>query len=247
ARNRQDPRGRAACPAGPLTGEPEAAWPRSNGTHAHHATPVRNRSSEPKPTVGILCLQGDYEKHEAAFREAGAATRRVDDAGSLARVDALSMPGGESTTMLRLLEVTGFREPLRRFVETKPVFATCAGLILLARDLTGGGRVPFPPLGVLDVEVERNAYGRQIDSFEAKVSGSATGHAPFEGVFIRAPRLKRVGPGLEVVARRGEWHVAVRQDRILALCFHPELTRDRRLHRWFLEHCVQGQPVTRSG
>jgi 5'-phosphate synthase pdxT subunit len=192
-------------------------------------------------------LQGDCEKHEAAFREAGAATLRVNDAESLDMVDALSMPGGESTTMLRLLQVTGMREPLRRFVGTKPVFATCAGLILLARDLTGGGRVPFPPLGVLDVEVERNAYGRQIDSFEDKVSGTATGNTPFEGVFIRAPRLKRVGPGVEVVVRHGDEPVGVRQDRILALCFHPELTPDRRLHRWFLEHCVESQPVARSG
>ena len=192
-------------------------------------------------------MQGDYEKHEAAFREAGAGTLRVNDAESLSMVDALSMPGGESTTMLRLLQVTGMREPLKRFVETKPVFATCAGLILLARDLTGGGRVPFPPLGVLDVEVERNAYGRQIDSFEAKVSGLATGDTPFEGVFIRAPRLKRVGPKVEVVARRGDEPVAVRQERILALCFHPELTNDRRLHRWFLGHCVESQPVARSG
>jgi 5'-phosphate synthase pdxT subunit len=231
-----------------LTGDPLAGSPsRSNGTHAHHAGKASSPSGEPKLTVGIFSLQGDYAKHEAAFRDVGAATRLVNDAESLSTVDALSMPGGESTTMLRLLEVTGLREPLRRFVETKPVFATCAGLILLAKDLTGGGRVPFPPLGVLDVEVERNAYGRQIDSFEAKVSGPLTGNTPFQGVFIRAPRLKRVGPGVEVVARLGEEPVAVRQERILALCFHPELTPDRRVHRWFLEHCVQAQPVARSG
>jgi len=231
-----------------LTSDPQAGSPaRTNGTHAHPGGKASSPEGERKLTVGIFSLQGDYEKHEAAFREAGAATRRVDDAESLAAVDALSMPGGESTTMLRLLEVTGLREPLRRFVETKPVFATCAGLILLARQLTDGGRVPFPPLGVLDVEVERNAYGRQIDSFEATVSGPATGHTPFEGVFIRAPRLKCVGPGVEVVARLGEEPVAVRQDRILGLCFHPELTDDRRLHRWFLEHCALGQSVARSG
>ena len=230
-----------------MTSAPQGSPPRSNGTHAHHSSKAQAPGGERKLTVGIFSLQGDYERHEAAFRDVGVTTKRVNDAGSLSAVDALSMPGGESTTMLRLLQVTGLREPLRRFVETKPVFATCAGLILLARDLTDGGRVPFPPLGVLDVEVERNAYGRQIDSFEAKVSGAATGNTPFEGVFIRAPRLKRVGPGVEVVAKLGEEPVAVRQDRILALCFHPELTRDRRLHRWFLEHCVQGQPVTRFG
>jgi 5'-phosphate synthase pdxT subunit len=226
-----------------LTNDPQGSPPRSNGTHAK----ASSRTSERRLTVGIFCLQGDYEKHEAAFREAGAATRRVNDAESLNLVDALSMPGGESTTMLRLLQVTGMREPLKRFVETKPVFATCAGLILLARDLTGGGRVPFPPLGVLDVEVERNAYGRQIDSFEDTVSGPATGNTPFEGVFIRAPRLKRLGAGVEVVVRHKEEPVGVRQERILALCFHPELTPDRRLHRWFLEHCVEAHSVARSG
>jgi len=231
-----------------LTNDSSAAVPpRSNGTHAHHAAQASPKRGEPRITVGILCLQGDYEKHETAFREAGCATRRVDDAASLATVDALSLPGGESTTMLRLLEVTGLRAPLLRFVETKPVFATCAGLILLARELTDGGRVPFPPLGVLDVEVERNAYGRQIDSFEATVSGTATDNTPFEGVFIRAPRLKRLGPGVEVVARLGEEPVGVRQERLFGLCFHPELTNDRRLHRWFLEHVVQAEPVARSG
>jgi pyridoxal 5'-phosphate synthase pdxT subunit len=234
-----------------LTSDPRAGSPPrsngSNGTHAHHPSETRIKpASGPKLTVGILCLQGDYEKHETAWREAGAATRRVDDAESLNLVDALSMPGGESTTMLRLLDITGLREPLRRFVEAKPVFATCAGLILLAKELTGGGRVPFPPLGVLDVEVERNAYGRQIDSFAAKVSGVATGNTPFEGVFIRAPKIKRVGEGIEVVARLGEEPVGVRHERILGLCFHPELTHDRRLHRWFLEHCVRAAQTARS-
>ncbi|HEV8481784.1 MAG TPA: pyridoxal 5'-phosphate synthase glutaminase subunit PdxT [Candidatus Eisenbacteria bacterium] len=233
-----------------MTSTPQDSSPRSNGTngtHAHHPSQTRIKAtSEPNLTVGILCLQGDYEKHEAAWREAGAATRRVDDAESLSAVDALSMPGGESTTMLRLLEITGLREPLRAFVAVKPVFATCAGLILLARELTDGGRVPFPPLGVLDVEVERNAYGRQIDSFQANVSGPATGSAPFEGVFIRAPRIKRVGAGIEVVVRLGEEPVGVRHERILGLCFHPELTPDRRLHRWFLEHCVRAAQTARS-
>ena len=233
-----------------MTNDPQAGSPPrsngTNGTHAHHPSETRTQpATEPKLTVGILCLQGDYEKHEAAWREAGASTRRVDDAETLSMVDALSMPGGESTTMLCLLDITGLREPLKRFVETKPVFATCAGLILLARELTGGGRVPFPPLGVLDVEVERNAYGRQIDSFEAPVNGAATGNTPFEGVFIRAPRIKRVGSDVDVVVRLGEEPVGVRHEHILGLCFHPELTSDRRLHRWFLEHCVRTQPIAR--
>ena len=112
-----------------MTGDSQAGSPPgSNGTHAHPAGKAPSRLSEFKRTVGIFCLQGDYEKHEAAFREAGASTLRVNDAESLRRVDALSMPGGESTTMLRLLQVTGMREPLRRFVESKPVFATCSGV-----------------------------------------------------------------------------------------------------------------------
>ena len=220
---------------------------RANGAHSANGSPARV-AGQPSPqlTVGVLSLQGDYERHENAWRDTGVGVRLVNDAASLASVDALSLPGGESTTMLRLLTVTGLREPLERAVREKPVFATCAGLILLARTLTDGGRVPFPPLGVLDVEVERNAYGRQIDSFEGPVSGPATGGRPFEGVFIRAPRLRRVGPGLEVVARRGDEPVGVRQERILALCFHPELTPDRRLHRYFLDTCVRAASAARS-
>ena len=219
---------------------------RANGAHSANGSAMRTTSPRGSTlTVGVLALQGDYEKHESAFRESGVDVRRVDDAESIAAVDALSLPGGESTTMLRLLSVTGLREPLARAVAEKPVFATCAGLILLARELTDGGRVPFPPLRVLDVEVERNAYGRQIDSFTSMVTGSATGNLPFEGVFIRAPRLRRVGPRVEIVARRGEEPVAVRQDRILALCFHPELTPDRRLHRYFLETCLATAPAAR--
>jgi 5'-phosphate synthase pdxT subunit len=220
---------------------------RANGAHSANGSPGRP-ASPPRSsiTVGVLSLQGDYERHESAWRETGVSVRLVNDAEGIAGVDALSLPGGESTTLLRLLSVTGLREPLTRAVREKPVFATCAGLILLARQLTDGGRVPFPPLGVLDVEVERNGYGRQIDSFEAPVSGPATGDRPFDGVFIRAPRLKRIGSCVEVVARRGEEPVAVRQERILALCFHPELTGDRRLHRYFLETCVHAASATRT-
>ena len=187
--------------------------------------------------VGVLALQGDFAKHEQAFRAAGAETRRVSDAADLALCDALALPGGESTTLLRLLEVTGMREPLARFVAERPVFGTCAGLILLARELADGGRVPAAPLGALDVTVERNAYGRQIDSFADAVELAPGDGEPFPGVFIRAPRIRRVGPGVEVtVTHKGE-PVGVRQGRVLGLCFHPELTDDRRLHRYFLTAC----------
>jgi 5'-phosphate synthase pdxT subunit len=193
-------------------------------------------------TVGVLALQGDYTRHAEALRAAGEAVALVDDAVALAACDALVLPGGESTTLLRLLGATGLRAPLERFVAERPVLGTCAGLILLARELTGGGRVPAPPLGALDVVVERNAYGRQIDSFADAVDLVAIGGGPFPGVFIRAPRIRRVGPGVEVtVTRKGE-PVGVRQGRLLGLCFHPELTDDLRLHRYFLAECC-GRPA----
>ena len=193
-------------------------------------------------TVGVLALQGDYGRHAEALRAAGEAVALVDDAVALAACDALVLPGGESTTLLRLLGATGLRAPLERFVAERPVLGTCAGLILLARELTGGGRVPAPPLGALDVVVERNAYGRQIDSFADAVDLVAIGGGPFPGVFIRAPRIRRVGPGVEVtVTHKGE-PVGVRQGRLLGLCFHPELTDDLRLHRYFLAECC-GRPA----
>jgi pyridoxal 5'-phosphate synthase pdxT subunit len=193
--------------------------------------------------VGVLGLQGDYAKHEAAFGDLGVETIRVVDEAGLEASDALALPGGESTTLLRLLSVTGLRPALERFVSERPVFATCAGLILLARDLTGGGQVPYPPLGVLDLEVERNAYGRQVDSFEDQVEVEALGGSRFPGVFIRAPRIRRVGDGIEVVARRQGEPVGIRRGSTLGLCFHPELTGDRRLHRYFLETCCGRRPV----
>jgi 5'-phosphate synthase pdxT subunit len=166
----------------------------------------------------------------------------VRSSEELEAVDALVIPGGESTTLLRLIEVTGMRSALARFVATKPVLGTCAGLILLARDLDGGDPVPFPPLGVLDITVERNAYGRQIDSFEASVRLDALGGQEFEGVFIRAPRIRRVGEDVEVVASLDGEPVAVRRDGLMGICFHPELTEDLRLHRYFLAASC-GQPI----
>ena len=162
--------------------------------------------------------------------------------GDLAGLDALVMPGGESTTMLRLLESTGLRVPLERFVERAPVLGTCAGLILLAREADG---LPRPTLGVLDVAVARNAYGRQIDSFSDEVRIPAVGGA-FPGVFIRAPRIRRVGEAAEPIAWRGDEVVGVRQGHTVGICFHPELTQDRRFHRWFLER-VAGLTLPSAG
>jgi 5'-phosphate synthase pdxT subunit len=200
------------------------------------------------PRVGVLSLQGDFERHRVAIEAAGGAAVRVTLPAHLDGLDALVIPGGESTTMLRLLDSSGLRAPLERFVRAKPVLGTCAGVILLGR---GAGRLPAPPFGVLDVEVERNAYGRQIDSFHETLDVPALG-SKFPGVFIRAPRLGRIGRGVEVVARRngagdrrGE-PVGVRQGRVVGLCFHPELTDDPRLYRWFLTE-VAGLGGTRRG
>jgi len=180
--------------------------------------------------VGVLALQGDFARHAASLEALGATAVRVAVPADLEGLDALVLPGGESTTMLRLMESHGLRAPLEAFVRERPVLGTCAGVILLARE---ADRLPAPTLGVLDVGVGRNAYGRQIDSFEAEVEAAPLG-GPFTGVFIRAPRIVRVGSGVEVVARHGAEPVGVRQGRIVGLCFHPELTADLRFHRWFL-------------
>ena len=188
------------------------------------------------PRVGVLALQGDFARHQASLEALGVEAVRVSLSRHFEGLDALVLPGGESTTMMRLIDSGGLRAPLAAFVGRRPVLATCAGVILLARQ---ADRLPGSTFGVLDVEVERNAYGRQIDSFsevlEAKVVGGS-----FPGVFIRAPRIRALGPGVEVVARRagsgaepGEV-VGVRAGRLVGLCFHPELTGDLRFHRWFL-------------
>ena len=189
------------------------------------------------PRVGVLSLQGDFGCHRSSIEALGASAVRVVLPEHLTGLDALVMPGGESTTMLRLMESNGLREPLTAFVRQRPVMGTCAGVILLGVE---ADRLPHPPLGVLDVGVERNAYGRQIDSFVAEVE-SAVVSGGYHGVFIRAPRIRRVGPGVEVVATlpgpggSEGTVVGVRQGRIVGLSFHPELTTDLRFHRWFLE------------
>jgi 5'-phosphate synthase pdxT subunit len=182
------------------------------------------------PRVGVLSLQGDFACHRGALEALGAEPVRVTLPRDLEGLAALVLPGGESTTMLRLLAATGLRAPIEAFVKTRPVLGTCAGVILLGR---GGAGLPAPPLGVLDVTVERNAYGRQIDSFHEDLDVPVVG-GRFHGVFIRAPRITQVGKGVEVIARRAAEAVGVRAGHIVGLCFHPELTGDLRLHRWFL-------------
>lgn len=182
------------------------------------------------PRVGLLALQGDFEKHREALVRAGAEAVRVSLPEHLAGLDALIVPGGESSTMLRLLEATGLRAGVERFVRTRPVLGTCAGLILLSKS---ADKLPAPTLGAIDIGAERNAWGRQVHSFRDSVDVAPLGGA-FDGVFIRAPRITRIGRGVEVIATyRGE-PVGVRQGRVAALAFHPELTEDPRLHAWFL-------------
>ncbi len=192
-----------------------------------------------KPPVGILTLQGDYEKHRQAFEALGVETFGVRRAEELEQVSGLVLPGGESTTLTRLVDRAGMREPLRRFASELPVMGTCAGLIMMARSLVDEDREDYgvEPLGLLDCDVRRNGYGRQIDSFTAalEIGGWGGGKVPFPAVFIRAPRITRIGPDVEIVAEHQGEPVAIRQGRILGLTFHPELTRDVRFHRAFLD------------
>jgi len=192
--------------------------------------------------VGVLSLQGDFALHAAAIAELDCEPVRVSLPEHLdSTLAALVLPGGESTTMLRLLDATGLREPVERFVRERPVLATCAGLILLSRE---ADKLPRPPLGALDVTAARNAWGRQVHSFSAEVDAPALG-GRMTGVFIRAPRLTRVGPGVEVVARVAGEPVGVRQGSIVALAYHPELTPDRRAHAWFLREVAGiGKPAS---
>ena len=183
------------------------------------------------PRIGVLAIQGDYSSHAAALADTGAGPVEVRKPDQLEGLDGLILPGGESTTMLKFLEKHGFFETLGEFCRRKPVFGTCAGAILLAREV----RHPAQrSLGALDVVVERNAYGRQIDSAILTAETELPG-GPLEMVFIRAPRILSAGEDVEVLARREKFPVLVRQGSILAATFHPELSQDRRVHKLFVE------------
>ena len=186
------------------------------------------------PRIGVLAVQGAVREHMAAIREIGAEPVEVRLPRDLVDLDALILPGGESTTMRRLIDAYGLREPITALARAgAPLLGTCAGMILLADRLTDG---EAPYFGLLDLQVRRNGYGRQLDSFEADLDAPSLGAEPLHGVFIRAPLVTDVGPGAEVLARDPDGNpVAVRQGRVLATAFHPELTGDRRLHRLLLE------------
>jgi 5'-phosphate synthase pdxT subunit len=187
--------------------------------------------------IGVLALQGDYDAHATALAEAAAESgipatpilvRKPED---LAGLDGLIVPGGESTTFLKFLERDGFLADLQKFVASKPTFGTCAGTILLAKEVT---RPAQPSLAVLDATVERNAYGRQNDSSIEQTETTLPGGGQIEALYIRAPRITRVGDGVTVLARRDGFPVLVEQGHILAATFHPELSSDRRVHAHFL-------------
>ncbi len=193
------------------------------------------------PAIGVLALQGDTREHLAALREAGAHASTVRRRAEIDAVDALVLPGGESTTMSLLLREFDLLEPLRaRLADGMPAYGSCAGMILLASEILDAGEPgrQAVPLGGIDMTVRRNAFGRQVDSFEADVEFRGLG-GPVHAVFIRAPWVERVGPEVEVLARaageRGEHIVAVRQGSALATAFHPEVTGDRRVHQLFVD------------
>ena len=183
------------------------------------------------PRVGVLAIQGDYDAHARALADVGAGPFEVRKPEQLEGLDGLILPGGESTTMLKFLEKNDFFEAVGKFCSNHPVFGTCAGSILLAREVRSPAQ---RSLGVLDAVVERNAYGRQIDSAIITAATELPG-GELEMVFIRAPRIISVGPRVQILASREGTPVLVRQGTIMAATFHPELSVDRRIHRLFVE------------
>ncbi|TMC71863.1 MAG: pyridoxal 5'-phosphate synthase glutaminase subunit PdxT [Chloroflexi bacterium] len=183
--------------------------------------------------AGVLGLQGDFAEHLATLDRLGVEGIDVRRPEQLDEIGALIIPGGESTTIGKLASQYGIIDKLKdRVAEGMPVWGTCAGAIFIAKDVPGH---PHPLASLMDMSVDRNAFGRQMDSFEADLDVKALGATPFHAVFIRAPRISRVGPGVEVLARLADGTVvAARQGRLLATSFHPELTHDERFHRYFL-------------
>ena len=186
--------------------------------------------------MGVLALQGDFEAHQRAFERAGADAVQVRTAGELENVAGLVIPGGESSTMLKLLHLMNLMEPLREFIATKPVFGTCAGAILLAKEVLNPPQESF---GAMDLTVERNGYGRQAQSRVTRISPGASfaermGAGDMEAVFIRAPIIRRAGAAATVLAEYEGNPVLVEQGRHMVATFHPELTQDTRVHKLFL-------------
>ena len=184
--------------------------------------------------VGVLALQGDFAEHIQTLEGMGAEAVEVRLAEELRKVDALIIPGGESTTIARLMEVFGLTQEIKGLVrEGMPTWGTCAGMIVLAREITEDRP---RPLGLIDIQVRRNAFGRQVDSFEADISVPVLGEQPFRAVFIRAPAIEGIGPGVKPLAHlNGHKVVAAQEGHVLVTSFHPELTKDPRFHSYFLK------------
>jgi 5'-phosphate synthase pdxT subunit len=197
-------------------------------------TPQPGPAGGRRPRIGILALQGAVREHAQAVREVGAEPVFVRLPGDMQDLDALILPGGESTTMRRLIDLYDLREPILAMARAgAPMLGTCAGMILLAQRLSDDEQ---PVLCLLDATIERNAYGRQLDSFEADLDMPVLGDEPLHAVFIRAPVATELGSGVEVLARDDAGRpIALRQGQLLATAFHPELTGDRRLHRLLLD------------
>jgi pyridoxal 5'-phosphate synthase pdxT subunit len=186
--------------------------------------------------IGVLAIQGDYEAHKTRLEELGAKVTLVRKPEQLEGIDAIVIPGGESSTFLNFLTERGFLEKLSEFVSTKPTFGTCAGAILLAKQVENP---PQQSLEALDIRIRRNAYGRQIDS-SIRQARTKLGEKPLEMVFIRAPKIVRTGKGVEVLATADGDPVLVRQGKIMAATFHPELSEDTRVHQEFLKLVKNG-------
>jgi 5'-phosphate synthase pdxT subunit len=195
-------------------------------------------------TIGVLALQGAFIEHIHMLERLGVAAREVRLPHEFAAVDGLIIPGGESTTIGKLMVRFGLDEPIREAARAgKPIWGTCAGMILLAKDIGG---LKQPLIGVMDIEVERNAFGRQLDSFEADLAIVPLGPEPFHAVFIRAPLIHRVSGETEILSQLPDGRiVAARERNLLATSFHPELTADDRLHRYFVEQ-IAGLPIGRE-
>jgi 5'-phosphate synthase pdxT subunit len=199
---------------------------------------LREQSLRPSPMkIGVLALQGDFDAHRRRLEELGAEVVLVKNPEQLNEIDGLVIPGGESGTFLKLLGEEGF-EKLKEFVHAKPTFGTCAGAILLATEVENPKQAG---LGAIDIGIRRNAYGRQVDSSirEGKLLRAALSEpdSPLEMVFIRAPKIEHVGPSVEIIATEGDDTVAVRQGKVMAATFHPELSDDTRVHQAFLDLC----------
>ena len=187
-------------------------------------------------TIGVLAIQGDYEAHKARLEQLGAEVLLVRKPEQLDAIDGIVIPGGESSTFLNFLAERGFLEKLRAFVSTKPTFGTCAGAILLAKHVENP---PQQSLGAMDIRIRRNAYGRQLES-SIREAETKLGQKPLEMVFIRAPKIVDTGKGVEILARSGDDPVLVRQGKIMAATFHPELSQDTRVHQEFVTMVKNG-------